>query len=899
MQQISTPLLKRIRILYCYAQRDSTFCEQLDQHLAVLKNSGLIETWSNLNISRAIEPKQEIAPRVDSPDLILLLVSPAFMEADYHNSVEMQKAMQRMESGECLVLPILLRSTAQWQATPFGQLQTLPKNSKPITNWRNRDEAWYDVVTGIRQIVNELQISQTTKVDWVNEGDRYMKLKQYDDALAAYEQALHLDPQNVAAYLGQGNALSALNKFTEALNSYNQAIPLAPNNHLAYLSMGDALYNLHQYAEALVAYDQALHISPKNNVIYINKGHVFRELHQYEDALSAYEQALQLSSNDVAAYLYKGDMLLQLQRYEEALVYYDTAIAFDPSNTHAFQAKAVILGSLGRYVRTLLISEKTMQLGLNAGIITLEEGASVLKSRKPSDEQIEFVQQFLLSAGFDHSELRSDFGFLVPAKIPIWKGRFPRGLYVHILFDSPLDQRSVRSIYQHCRRYSDHALVIINMQPAISGWGEINVLRGEQGQDHFVCLPIDEALIQKGVVSNSELFILKSYIDERLGKEFDPYDVRDPVSDAVSFFGRQRLTEELLGALRQGQRRGLFGIHKMGKSSVLHELQKRAEFPVAYVYLKIDDDLSSIYSRIIDDWVANGRLKYRDFNWTKPLATSTVSQGDFHATAKGLLAYLGTITDQQLLLGIFLDEIERILPSEGDESKLRLCMNLLDSLRGLQQETNSLALLVAGIHPSIARRNYFWGNQKNPMHQVIVETFLPPLGEEDCSNMIRSLGQQINIQYEGDALNYILEMSGSHPFLARQICSLACKKRKDMRAISLDIVKEVVREFVRNPSTASYFDEDGLWKELSQPDLWGDEVGKANHLLLRTLADSGQDLSEQELYTCVGIDKKVALKAFYALKERCIISSPDDSGYYRITFGLFRDWIRFHQLGVE
>src|SRR5207237_9183252 len=111
----------------------------------------------------------------------------------------------------------------------------------------------------------------------------------------------------------------------------------------------------------------------------------------------------------------------------------------------------------------------------------------------------------------------------------------------------------------------------------------------------------------KGIGLKDEPLTLKSYIDKHLGKGFDPYDIRDPVSGAVSFFGRQRLTEELLDALQSGQRMGLFGIHKMGKSSVLRELQKRAEFPVAYAYLETGDDLARIYSRVIDDWLRSGR----------------------------------------------------------------------------------------------------------------------------------------------------------------------------------------------------------------------------------------------------------------------------------------------------
>ncbi len=84
-------------------------------------------------------------------------------------------------------------------------------------------------------------------------------------------------------------------------------------------------------------------------------------------------------------------------------------------------------------------------------------------------------------------------------------------------------------------------------------------------------------------------------------------------------------------------------------------------------------------------------------------------------------------------LSVFLDEIETIVPyKEGDEKTFNCYINLMDSLRGLQHETGSISLLVAGVHPTLARVNYFWGNQKNPMHQVIVEKFLPSLDRDDC-----------------------------------------------------------------------------------------------------------------------------------------------------------------------
>jgi hypothetical protein len=273
---------------------------------------------------------------------------------------------------------------------------------------------------------------------------------------------------------------------------------------------------------------------------------------------------------------------------------------------------------------------------------------------------------------------------------------------------------------------------------------------------------------------------LRLYIDKHLGKGFNPYDVRDPVSDAVSFFGREGMTDELARMLRLGRRIGLFGVHKIGKSSVMQRLRNKLEFPVAYVYLRKNDTLTTIYRRIVDAWNLDSRIKYRDINLESAFSGDTaITQADFETLVEAYLDKLGAITDSPQL-GVFLDEIEAIIPyKKGDEATLNLYVTLMDCLRGLQHETGQLALVVAGIYPSLGRVNYFWGEQKNPMHQVITEYFLPPMSAEDCEIMIRSLGEQIRVTYDQETVDYIFNASGGHPFLARQLCSLALEQHND------------------------------------------------------------------------------------------------------------------------
>ena len=70
----------------------------------------------------------------------------------------MEQALERHRRGEVRAIPILLRPT-DWQITPLGKLQALPKNGKPITTWSNQDDAYLDVARGIRAVVETLLTS--------------------------------------------------------------------------------------------------------------------------------------------------------------------------------------------------------------------------------------------------------------------------------------------------------------------------------------------------------------------------------------------------------------------------------------------------------------------------------------------------------------------------------------------------------------------------------------------------------------------------------------------------------------------------------------------------------------------------------------------------------------------
>jgi tetratricopeptide (TPR) repeat protein len=144
-----------LRVFYSYSHKDEPLREQLETHLALLGRDGVIVGWTDRNITAGEDWAQSIDEKLEAADIILLLLSPDFIASRYCWEKEGMRALERHNAGEARVIPVILRPV-EWPSAQFAHLQALPKDSKAITFWTNRDEAWLDVTKGIRQAAKEL-----------------------------------------------------------------------------------------------------------------------------------------------------------------------------------------------------------------------------------------------------------------------------------------------------------------------------------------------------------------------------------------------------------------------------------------------------------------------------------------------------------------------------------------------------------------------------------------------------------------------------------------------------------------------------------------------------------------------------------------------------------------------
>ncbi|NEQ55362.1 MAG: TIR domain-containing protein, partial [Leptolyngbya sp. SIO3F4] len=145
-----------LKLFYSYSHKDNALREELETHLKILQRQGLIQTWSDRCLLPGDEWENDIDDNLNRADIVLLLVSADFIASDYCYEREMKQAMEQHNQQEAIVIPILLRP-CDWRDTPFNKLSWLPQNGKSIVEWDNKDQAWLNVETGIKQVVESLK----------------------------------------------------------------------------------------------------------------------------------------------------------------------------------------------------------------------------------------------------------------------------------------------------------------------------------------------------------------------------------------------------------------------------------------------------------------------------------------------------------------------------------------------------------------------------------------------------------------------------------------------------------------------------------------------------------------------------------------------------------------------
>ena len=344
---------------------------------------------------------------------------------------------------------------------------------------------------------------------------------------------------------------------------------------------------------------------------------------------------------------------------------------------------------------------------------------------------------------------------------------------------------------------------------------QLATLRQRAPQAQLV--PLSSRDLARAIAAGSASVETLRRLEEPFVARNDPYDEQRPVESELMFFGRGKVLDDIPQSLLQGQHVGLFGLRKVGKTSLLNRVRDRlSDHPCIWIdcqgYEAVAVDLFNAVLGGLDKELT--RLSTR-----VAVAIPAVENANQFRVAflKGLEALRAKTPSARVIL--LLDEVDKYFPNRGQpqsEQTLREYVAFFRMLRALAQEHRGLAVMAVAYRPDVNRSNQLTDAAgENPMFMAYQEHFLGFLEAEDTATMLRELGRWQSIEWDEDALVHAHEASGGHPLMARQLASDTCERgrRKQVSITDLREAVKTVRDGFARHRIGRYIEE-SIWAML-------------------------------------------------------------------------------------
>jgi tetratricopeptide (TPR) repeat protein len=276
-------------------------------------------------------------------------------------------------------------------------------------------------VEAIEYLKTYIDRNPYSEIAWHQSGRLYYGLKDYENAITAFEYATYIDEAFIGAFMEKGKALERLKRYEEAIDSYNRTIELDEPTSYALLRIGKCYEKLGNKAVALKFFNKTVHEDPlldkgwiaitdfyvrqknfQKALFYVNKAlaidnenrlywkryaTISKSLNLYEEAEYGYRKAVEYGDYALDTWLFWVDLLQYLGEFDSAVQALLQASEYFPEESEVEYRLAGLYYMLHETEKGIFHLSNALRLNL--------EHRTILEELFPSVWELKEVQSYI------------------------------------------------------------------------------------------------------------------------------------------------------------------------------------------------------------------------------------------------------------------------------------------------------------------------------------------------------------------------------------------------------------------------------------------------------------------------------------------------------------------------
>ena len=226
-----------------------------------------------------------------------------------------------------------------------------------------------------------------------------------DRALADFDEAIQLAPDNADYKIARVLLLRAQKKLDEALASLDEIVESDEDNAAAMLLSGQILRAQGKFEAALAAFDQAHQAAPDEPEPLQQRGEVYRQLDEFDKAVEQFTELLDRDPDAVLPRIHRAEALHKAERPDEALADIDALLEQRPNFVPAARLKAEIYASQDDMDQAIAVLDEFSRKAPHALELSLQLALYQLVNKRP-EEAIEAYSRALIADNNNYIALR-------------------------------------------------------------------------------------------------------------------------------------------------------------------------------------------------------------------------------------------------------------------------------------------------------------------------------------------------------------------------------------------------------------------------------------------------------------------------------------------------------------